>query len=103
MSNNGTQLKVHNRAMIAGALVGGIASGVENWKRQQQGEQSIQETTCKVVKDAAKAGVVSGAAMYVANATAGRPVLTMLTVLSTAAAGLYLIDSIKGNKNEQPK
>lgn len=81
--------------MIAGALVGGVASGVENWRRLKAGEQDIAQTARKTVVDAAKAGALSGAAMYVADASAGRPVLTMLTTLTAAAAGLYLLDSLQ--------
>ncbi|AWH89446.1 hypothetical protein [Limnobaculum parvum] len=94
MSNNSDRINPASRALIAGALVGATASGVEQWRQYQRGEKTLEQATSKVLIDATKAGLVSGAAMTVANATAGRPVLTLLTLLSAGAAGLYLLDSI---------
>lgn len=101
MSNNSDRLNPASRALIAGALVGATASGVEQWRRYQSGEQSLNQATSKVLIDATKAGLISGAAMTVANATAGRPVLTLLTVLSAGAAGLYLLDAMKKGQSDE--
>ncbi|ATA23062.1 hypothetical protein BIY26_10460 [Brenneria goodwinii] len=94
MSNNRDSLSPVSRAVIAGALVGTTASCVEQWRRYQNGEKTLHQTAAAVACDAAKGGLVGGAVMAVANATAGRPVLTLLTLLSAGAAGIYLMDAI---------
>lgn len=101
MSNNSDRLNPASRALIAGALVGAAASGVEQWRRYKNGENTLEQATGKVLKDATKAGLISGAAMTVANATAGRPVLTLLTVLSAGAAGLYLMDAVNKRGSDE--
>ncbi|PWC18873.1 hypothetical protein [Brenneria corticis] len=94
MSNNRDSLSPVSRAVIAGALVGTAASCVEQWRCYQQGEKTLHQTAAAVMYDAAKGGMVGGAVMAVANATAGRPALTLLTLLSAGAAGIYLLDAI---------
>ena len=84
------------RAIVAGAVVGGVVSVVQNWQRQQQGGQDIAQTAVNVAKDATKAAAVSGATMFVGEAITKRPVLT----LGTAIAGLYLLDLIKQQQQE---
>ncbi|BDH44803.1 hypothetical protein TUM12370_08470 [Salmonella enterica subsp. enterica serovar Choleraesuis] len=101
MSNNRDELSPVSRAIIAGALVGTTTSCIEQWRSYQNNEKTLNQTAVKVASDAAKAGLVSGAVMAVANATAGRPLLTMLTVISAGAAGLYLMDAIKNKEQEQ--
>lgn len=104
MSNNSDRLNPASRALIAGALVGAAASGIEQWRRYKNGENTLECAAGEVLKDATKAGLISGAAMTVANATAGRPVLTLLTVLSAGAAGLYFMDAVsKRNSDETAK
>lgn len=103
MSNSNSQMSPASRAMIAGVLVGGTASGIKNWQEYCQGEKTFNQTLNKVMSDAVKAGLVSGTTMAVANATAGRPVLTLFTLLSAGAAGLYLLDSIKRGNDEKVK
>ncbi|MDX5629648.1 MULTISPECIES: hypothetical protein [unclassified Brenneria] len=94
MSNNRDSLSPVSRAVIAGALVGTTASCVEQWRHYQNGEKTLHQTAATVVCNAAKGGLVGGAVMAVADATAGRPVLTLLTLLSAGAAGIYLMDAI---------
>ncbi|PWC11118.1 hypothetical protein B4923_14585 [Brenneria roseae subsp. americana] len=94
MSNNRDSLSPVSRAVIAGALVGTTASCVEQWRRYQNGEKTLHQTAATVMCDAAKGGMVGGVVMAVANATAGRPALTLLTLLSAGAAGIYLMDAI---------
>ena len=100
MSNNRDELSSVSRALIAGTLVGTTTSCIEQWRSYQNGEKSLNQTAAKVVSDATKAGLVSGAVMAVASATAGRPLLTMLTVISAGAAGLYLMDAMKNKEND---
>ena len=100
MSNNRDELSSVSRALIAGALVGTTTSCIEQWRSYQNGEKSLNQTAAKVVSDPTKAGLVSGAVMAVASATAGRPLLTMLTVISAGAAGLYLMDAMKNKEND---
>ena len=94
MSNNRDELSSVSRALIAGALVGTTTSCIEQWRSYQNGEKSLNQTAAKVVSDATKAGLA------VASATAGRPLLTMLTVISAGAAGLYLMDAMKNKEND---
>ncbi|KAA8998094.1 hypothetical protein FJU30_16890 [Affinibrenneria salicis] len=101
MSNSGDRLHPASRALIAGAILGGVASGVQQWQRYRQGEQSLEDAACRTAGDAARAGLLSGGAMAVAEATAGRPLLTMLTVLSAGAAGLYLMDTLTRSSHEE--
>lgn len=101
MSNSSDRLNPASRALIAGALVGGTASCIEQWRRYQNGEKTIEQVTGKVLVDATKAGFISGAAMTVANATAGRPLLTLVTVLSAGAAGLYILDSMNKRGSDE--
>ena len=82
---------LYRRAIVAGAVVGGVVSAVQNWQRQQQGGQDIVQSTANVAKDAAKAAVVTGATIFVGDTIAKRPGLT----LGTAIAGLYLLDIVR--------
>lgn len=99
MSNKTTQVNIYSRAAIAGALVGVGASTVENWQDYKNGELTVNDMTTQVIKNAVKGAVVGGATMMVSDATAGRPVLTLVTVLAAATAGLYILDSIKGKEH----
>ncbi|OLQ93104.1 hypothetical protein BIY22_01015 [Vibrio panuliri] len=102
MSNSSDKLSAASRAMIIGAMAGGSASVVSNWQRHQQGELATNEMVAQASISAVKAGVVSGASTYVAEKMAGRPVLSLLTILSVGAAGVYLMDQLSEEpKNEQ--
>ncbi|PSW18029.1 hypothetical protein C9I98_18210 [Photobacterium sanctipauli] len=98
MTNSTNKLNPASRAMIAGAIIGGTASAASQWKSHQQGELETNQMVTKVTTDALKTGLASGAATYVADKMAGRPVLSMLTVLSTGAVGLYLMDQYAEKK-----
>lgn len=89
MSNATNQLSPASRAMLVGAMVGGAASASAHWKEHKTGELDTNALVNQVVKDSVKAAAVSGATTYVAGKMAGRPALSMLTLLSAGAAGLY--------------
>ena len=55
----------------------------------------------EAAKDAIKAGAIAGSTTYVAEKMAGRPALSLLTILSVGAAGLYLLDQNLDKENEQ--
>lgn len=101
MSNNRDQLSPASRAMLVGALLGGSASGVRQWQACQQGEVEVNDAVQQVLRDAGKAALASGAATAIADRLAGRPVLSMLTILSAGAAGLYLLDELQGKSHEE--
>lgn len=95
MSNNRDALSPIGRALVAGALVGTTTSCLEQWRRYQRGEVTLNEGAATVARDAARAGIVSGAVMAVANASAGRPLLTWLTLASAGIASLYVLDTLQ--------
>lgn len=101
MSNNRDALSPISRAVVAGALVGTTTSCIEQWRRYQRGETSLNESAVKVASDAAKAGVVSGTVMAVASASAGRPLLTWLTLASAGIASLYVLDAMQRRESSQ--
>ncbi len=87
--------------MIVGALLGGGASAATQWKAHQRGEIETNEMIAKVTKDAVKTGVISGGSTYVAQQMAGRPLLSMLTIVSAGAAGLYLMEQLKDKQDNE--
>lgn len=99
MSNPKDQLNPASRALIAGMLLGGGASVASQWNSYRKGELGVNQLVQNTLKDAAKAGVVSGSATAVANNMAGRPILSAGALLAAGAAGLYLIDNIKDKRN----
>ncbi|QIZ76226.1 hypothetical protein [Ferrimonas lipolytica] len=101
MSNSSQQLSAAQRALIASALLGGGASAANQWGAYQRGEISINELTHKTVIDAAKAGLAGGVATKVATNMAGRPALSLATVLLGGAAALYLMDDLKDSNHDQ--
>ncbi|WP_299020396.1 hypothetical protein [uncultured Photobacterium sp.] len=101
MSNSTDQLSPASRAMLVSALLGGSASGMRQWQAYQQGEVEIDQAVQQVLRDAGKTALAGGAATAIAGQLAGRPVLSMLTILSAGAAGLYLLDELKGKPNEE--
>jgi len=92
MSNSSRELNPASRAMLVGALIGGGASVATQWKQRQSGELGSNEFVANVVKDTAKAGLISGATTFVAGKMAGQPVLSMFTILAAGAAGLYMLE-----------
>lgn len=101
MSNATNNLSSANRAMLVGAIAGGSATIAKQWKHHQDGSISTNQLVKDTTKTALKAGVISGATTYVAEQMAGRPALSMLTILSVGAAGLYLFDQATESKDEQ--
>lgn len=101
MSNSTDKLSPASRAMIVGAIIGGTASAARQWKGHQARTIETNEMVSNVVKDSLKAGLAGGAATYVADKMAGRPLLSMLTVLSTGAVGMYMMDQYAGKNNDE--
>lgn len=87
--------------MIIGAMAGGSASLVSNWQRHQQGDLATNDLVAQASLSALKAGAVSGASTYAAEKMAGRPVLSLLTILSVGAAGIYLVDQLSEESNDE--
>ncbi|KLV05102.1 hypothetical protein ABT56_12965 [Photobacterium aquae] len=101
MSNSSNQLHPASRAMLVGAIVGGTASAASQWQSHKKGDIDTNQMVASVARDSLKAGLVSGATTYVADKMAGRPILSMLTILSASAAGLYLLDNITDKTNHE--
>ncbi|MGF1909412.1 magnetosome protein MamC [Vibrio kasasachensis] len=101
MSNSSDKLSAASRAMIIGAMAGGSASLVSNWQRHQQGDLATNDLVAQASLSALKAGAVSGASTYAAEKMAGRPVLSLLTILSVGAAGVYLVDQLSEESNDE--
>lgn len=101
MSNATDKLSTASRAMLVGAIAGGTASIAKQWQQHQVGDIETNDLVANAAKGAVKAGVVSGATTYVAEKMAGRPALSMLTILSVGAASLYLFDQMTEDQNEQ--
>ncbi|MGF1765340.1 hypothetical protein [Aliivibrio kagoshimensis] len=101
MGNATDTLSTASRALIVGMVAGSSATVVSQWKSHQRGEISTNELVSKTAINAAKSGAIAGATTYVAEQMAGRPALSMLTILSVGAAGLYLMDQTLDKENEQ--
>ncbi len=90
-----------SRAMLTGAMLGGVASIAKQWKASQQRTITPNEYIKKVVTDTLKAGAVSAATAYTANKMVDKPVISMATILTVGVAGAYLLSSdTKGNTHE---
>lgn len=100
MSNSRNDFSSVNRALVAGALVGATGSCIAQWKSYQSGAQSLNQTALNVARDATKAGLIGGSVMAVSRAGAGRPLLSMLAIVSAGVASMYVLDEIK-KKNER--
>lgn len=87
--------------MLVGAMAGGSASMVSQWKNHQAGQIDTNQMASNVAKSAVKAALAAGATTYVAEKMAGRPVLSMMTLLSIGVAGLYFVDQLSETDNEQ--
>ncbi len=100
MSNATNKLSTANRAMLVGAIVGGSASVAKQWQEYQRGEVNTNQLATKAVGDAVKASAVAGATTYAAEKMAGRPVFSMLTILSVGVASLYMLDQLSEKNDE---
>ncbi|WP_298444964.1 hypothetical protein [uncultured Ferrimonas sp.] len=101
MSNSNSSLSAAQRTLIASALLGGTASVASQWRAYQRGEVDINQLTHNTLRDAAKAGLAGGAATAIGTQMAGRPVLSLATVLLGGAAALYLMDEMKDTQHDQ--
>ncbi len=101
MSNSANKLSSANRAMLVGAIAGGSATIASQWKEHKAGNIDTKEMATNAAKSALKTAAIAGATTYVAEKMAGRPALSMLTILSVGAAGLHLMDQASDSKNEQ--
>ncbi|GAD80240.1 magnetosome protein MamC [Vibrio ezurae] len=99
MSNSTNRLSSANRAMLVGAIAGGSTTVIRQWNQHKEGAISTNELVGNAAKTALKTGIASGATTFVAEKMAGRPALSMLTILSVGAASLYLLDQSSGSKN----
>lgn len=100
--NNSRDRQNHvGRAAIAGALVGGSAACAREWQRYQQNEQTLNEAACTVMKATAKASLISGTVMAIADANKTRPLQSVLTLIGVGAASLYLMDAIAKRGNDE--
>ncbi|MCL1046964.1 hypothetical protein L2737_16825 [Shewanella electrodiphila] len=101
MSNAYSQLSPANRAMLVGAMVGGGASVATQWKSYKQGEVNAERLVSKATKSAIQAAAISGVTTYAAGKMAGRPMLSLMTILAAGAASLYLVDQFSGKKRNE--
>ncbi len=101
MSNATNKLSTANRAMLVGAIAGGSASIAKQWQQHKTGQLETNTMVSNAAKDALKAGAIAGSTTYVAEQMAGRPALSLLTILSVGAAGLYLLDQTSEKNHEQ--
>ncbi|ADT87250.1 magnetosome protein MamC [Vibrio sp. Vb2880] len=101
MSNSANKLSSANRAMIVGAIAGGSATIASQWKEHKAGHIETQDMAANAAKSALKTAAIAGVTTYVAEQMAGRPALSLLTILSVGAAGLYLMDQVSESKDEQ--
>lgn len=101
MSNSSDKLSSTHRAMLIGAMAGGGASLASQWRAHQNGTLATNDVAMNAAKSAIKAGAISGTSTYIAENMAGRPALSLFTILSVGTASLYIMDQIsEGKKNE---
>ncbi|MBR9728805.1 hypothetical protein ACFOD0_10035 [Shewanella intestini] len=96
MSNASNQLSPTNRALLVGAMVGGGASIATQWSSYKQGDINADAMAAKATKSAIQAAAIGGLTTFVAGKMAGRPALSLMTILAAGAAGLYLVDQFSG-------
>ncbi|MBQ4891349.1 hypothetical protein J8L86_15955 [Shewanella sp. MMG014] len=101
MSNTYSQLSPASRALLVGAMVGGGASVATQWQSYKQGEIEAEMMVSKATKSAIQAAAISGLTTYAAGKMAGRPVLSLMTILAAGAAGLYLVDQFSGKNHHE--
>lgn len=100
MTNSQDQMSTASRIMVANALLGGSASALNQWRHYQAGRTDVHQMTRQVLGDTIKAGIAGGVATAIAGKMAGRPVLSMITLLTAGAATLYLIDEARNDSDE---
>ncbi len=100
MSNATDKLSTANRALLFGAIAGGSATIATSWRAHQNGVLSTEALVGRAAVNAVKTGLATGATTYVAEKMAGRPALSLLTILSVGAAGVYLLEQAKGLDHE---
>jgi len=101
MANSSDKLSSANRSLLVGAMLGGGASVAKQWKSYQSDQVSTNELCTQAVKGAIKTGLLAGGTTYIAEKMAGRPVLSLATLLTAGTASLYLMEQIKDKqKNE---
>ncbi|NKF49065.1 hypothetical protein G3R49_00555 [Shewanella sp. WXL01] len=101
MSNAYNQLSPASRAMLVGAMVGGGATVATQWKSYKQGDVQAEQLVSQATKAALQAAAIGGVTTYVAGKMAGRPALSLLTILAAGAAGLYLVDQFSGSNSHE--
>lgn len=101
MSNATDKLSSTSRAMLIGAMAGGSASVLSHWQDHQNGLVDTNTVVKKATHAALKAGAVSAASTYAAEKMAGRPALSLLTILTVGAAGVYLLDHLSEQKTDE--
>ncbi|QUM82656.1 magnetosome protein MamC [Moritella sp. 5] len=101
MSNSSDKLSASHRAMLIGAMAGGGASLAGQWRDHQNGTLATNDVAMNAAKSAIKAGAISGTSTYIAENMAGRPALSLFTILSVGAAGLYMIDQMSERKKHE--
>lgn len=99
-SNIQTKSNVCSRAMLAAAFVSAASSGTENWYCYKNGKQTLNQAIGGTIKSVTKASLISGAVILAAKSTSDRPVMTLLTTLSAVTAGLYLLDELNGEQDD---
>jgi hypothetical protein len=101
MNNNRDRQNRVSRAAVAGALVGGSAACLKEWQQYQQNEKTLNEAACAVMKETAKASLISGAVMAIADTNKTHPLQSVLTIIGVGAASLYLMDAIAKRGNDE--
>ncbi len=101
MSNANDKLSTTSRAMLIGAMAGGGASIAKNWQAHQSGQIAANKMVADASMSALKVSAISGASTYVAEKMAGRPALSLLTILSVGMAGVYLLDQCAKDKQDE--
>jgi hypothetical protein len=95
MANSSNTFNSASRAMLVGALFGGGASVASQWKAHQNKKLSTEQLCTQLAKDSLRAGLLAGGATYISGNMAGRPVLSMATILVSATASIYLMEQVK--------
>lgn len=101
MSNSSDKLSTTHRALLIGAMAGGGASIASQWREHQAGNIETSEVAVNAAKSALKAGAISGASTYVAENMAGRPALSLFTLLTVGTAGLYMMEQLSEGKTNE--
>lgn len=101
MATNSNSGRLVSRALLVGAMAGAGTALVNQKKALQQGQVANQMMVLDMAKMAVKTAAISGASTYAAEKMADKPGLSLLTILSVGAAGIYLLDHYLDTKNEK--